>query len=65
MYAQSFFVSSGRESGVEPTTGVPVRGFNYVAVVGRQVIQLASQDFETHAATLPRAEAAALTFRKP
>jgi hypothetical protein len=53
-----------RWSGIEPNTGREMNGFLYVAVAGRQIVQISSQDVAPyHAASLKLAEAAALTFQ--
>jgi hypothetical protein len=53
-----------RWSGIEPNTGREMKGFIYVAVAGRQIVQISSQDITPyHAASLRLAEAAALTFQ--
>jgi hypothetical protein len=53
-----------RWSGVEPNTHRAMRGFIYAAVMGRQIVQIASQDVAPAAGTsLKLAKASALTFR--
>jgi hypothetical protein len=52
-------------SGVEPSTQRQVRGFSYVAMDGRKIVELSSQDVAPHdKEALKLAEAAALTFRR-
>ncbi len=53
-----------RWSGIEPNAGVKTHGFLYVAIEGRTIIQLSSQDVEPHHDTaLKVAETSILTFR--
>ncbi len=55
-----------RWSGTEPNSGTRMHGLMYVAVDGRNIIQLSSQDVEPHHdAALRLAEAAVLTFQRP
>ncbi len=55
-----------RWSGIEPNSGVRMHGFMYIAIDGRNIIQLSSQDVEPHHdRALRLAEASALTFNKP
>jgi hypothetical protein len=53
-----------RWSGTDTATKIPLRGFNYVGIIGNKVVQLSSQDVKTHFDALRVAETSALTFRK-
>lgn len=53
-----------RWSGINTQIGLKMHGFNYVTVVGNQVIQVSSQDVEPHhEQALKLAEASILTFQ--
>ena len=54
-----------RWSGRHKTTNVGMFGFSYVAVDGRTVITILSNDYDGHGQELLTAEAAAQTIRKP
>jgi hypothetical protein len=52
-------------AGIEPTLGVKMHGFVYVAQDGPTILEISSQDVEPYSkASLRLAEASALTFRK-
>jgi len=54
-----------RWSGTEATTGRKMHGFMYVTIIGKEAVQLSSQDVDPdHEPPLQLAEAAALTFQK-
>lgn len=51
--------------GIEPKTGRPLHGFNYVAIDGERIINLSSQDTDPfYKESLPLTESAVLTFKK-
>jgi len=51
--------------GIDPKSGRPLHGFNYVAIDGERVINLSSQDTDPyHKETLLLTESAVLTFKK-
>ena len=53
-----------RWSGTAREAPFKMSGFNYVCLVGSQLIQLSSQDVESHPEALKLAETSVLTFKK-